>query len=147
MQRRTSHFAVNRIEPNQCQCLSDSGVDSRTVFHNSGFKNCEVSESSRPVTAMSTLSRGVRLAKSQDGGILLDIDHGVFFNLNPVGARIIELLQQDYDPSSLVRAIGSEFHAPHDIVKGDVDDFLSLLREQRLLNGTDADGRSEASDA
>ena len=92
---------------------------------------------------MLTLSQDIRLAKSQDGGILLDLVHGVFFNLNPVGVRIIELLRQGHDLSSLTRTIGSEFHVSDEIVKRDVDDFLSSLRQQRLLRPEAARSRSD----
>jgi hypothetical protein len=92
---------------------------------------------------MLTLSQDIRLAKSQDGGILLDLAHGVFFNLNPVGVRIIELLQEGRDLSSLSRTIGSEFHVSDEIAKQDVDDFLSSLRQQRLLGRKAAGSRSE----
>jgi hypothetical protein len=91
---------------------------------------------------MLTLSQDIRLATSQDGGILLDVAHGVFFNLNPVGVRIIELLRQGHDLSSLTRAIGSEFHVSDEIVKRDVGDFLLSLRQQRLLRGDEVSGRS-----
>lgn len=92
---------------------------------------------------MLTLCKDIRLATSQDGGILLDLAHGVFFNLNPVGARIVELLHQGCDLASLTRTIGSEFHVAEEIVKRDVDDFLSSLRQQRLLRRDEAGGRSE----
>ena len=92
---------------------------------------------------MLTLSQDIRLATSQDGGILLDLAHGVFFNLNPVGVRIIELLRQGHDLSSLTRTIGSEFHVSDEIVKRDVDDFLSSLRQQRLIRPAEAGSRSD----
>ena len=92
---------------------------------------------------MLTLSQDIRLATSQDGGILLDLAHGAFFNLNPVGVRIIELLQQGRDLSSLSRTIGNEFHVSDEIVKRDVDEFLSSLRQQRLLGRKEAGSRSD----
>ena len=95
------------------------------------------------MTTVLTLSQDIRLAKSQDGGILLDLAHGVFFNLNPVGVRIIELLHQGHNLSSLTRTIGSEFHVSDEIVKRDVDDFLSSLRQQRLLDRDEAGSGSE----
>ena len=95
---------------------------------------------------MLTFSQGARLSKSQDGGILLDLDHGVFFNLNPVGARIVELLQGTSVLSSIVETIVREFDAPEEIVKNDVDDFLARLREQRLLHGEQSVDRSRSGD-
>lgn len=95
---------------------------------------------------MLTLSPGVRLTKSQDGGILLDLDHGLFFHLNPVGARIVELLERGCDRQSLEGAIASEFRVSEGIVKRDVDDFLLSLREKRLLDEARASGDRETGD-
>ena len=92
---------------------------------------------------MLTLSRGARLSKSTDGGILLDLDRGVFFHLNPVGTRIVELLGRSCALESIVHTIGCEFQASEEIVKLDLDDFLVNLQEQRLVAGD----RSASGDA
>lgn len=95
---------------------------------------------------MLTLSQSARLSKSQDGGILLDLDQGVFFSLNPVGARIVELLQGTSGLSSIVQTIAREFRAPEEIVKKDVDDFLASLRKQQLVAGDASVGQSTSGD-
>jgi Coenzyme PQQ synthesis protein D (PqqD) len=92
---------------------------------------------------MPTLSPGARLSKSTDGGILLDLDRGVFFHLNPVGTRIVELLERRCGLESIVHTIGCEFQTPEEIVKLDLDDFLVNLQAQRLLAGD----RSASGDA
>lgn len=84
---------------------------------------------------MLTLSPGARLSKSTDGGILLDLERGVFFHLNPVGTRIVELLERSCNPEFIVHTIGREFQAPEEIVKLDLDDFLVKLQKQRLVAG------------
>ena len=84
---------------------------------------------------MLTLSPGARLSKSTDGGILLDLERGVFFHLNPVGTRIVELIERSCDVESIVHTIGCEFQAPEEIVKLDLDDFLVKLQKQRLVAG------------
>jgi len=83
---------------------------------------------------MFSIPPSVRLTKSQDGGVLLDIEQGEIFSLNPVGTRIIELLQTEQTRSSLVRLVSCEFCAPEEIVAADVDEFLSILRQQHLLS-------------
>lgn len=102
-------------------------------------------QSARPETIMLTLSRNARLAKSPDGGILLDVDHGAFFSLNPVGTRIVELLERGCDQPTLERAIANEFHVADEVVKRDVGDFLAALRQQQLLlpvgSGSDPEAR------
>ena len=95
---------------------------------------------------MLTLSQGARLSKSQDGGILLDLDQGIFFSLNPVGARVVELLQGTSGLSSIVQAIVCEFRTPEEIVKKDVDDFLASLRKQQLVAEDESVDRSSSGD-
>ncbi len=82
---------------------------------------------------MFTISESVRITQSQDGAILLDVERGAMFTLNPVGTRILELLRQRHSFTSVVARISEEFGAPGELVQGDVDEFLSALRELRLL--------------
>jgi len=82
---------------------------------------------------MLTISRSARLSKSTDGGVLLDADRGVIFSLNSVGTRIVELLQQGKDATSVAEAICQEFRVSADTARKDVSDFLVALREQLLL--------------
>jgi Coenzyme PQQ synthesis protein D (PqqD) len=85
---------------------------------------------------MLTISRSARLSKSSDGGILLDVDRGLVFSLNPVGNRIVELLQDKNDATHLANAIRQEFRISQEIARNDVADFLTALRELHLLNDT-----------
>ena len=91
---------------------------------------------------MLTISQSVRLTKSQDGGILLDVEQGEIFRLNPAGTRIIELLKEGHNGPALTRAVSREFGAPEQVVREDVRDFLSELRERRLIEGLDAEAES-----
>ena len=87
---------------------------------------------------MLTISQSVRLTKSQDGGILLDVDLGEIFRLNPVGTRIIELLKEGHNGPSLTSVLSCEFGVPEQVVLVDVSEFLSQLRERRLIEDLDA---------
>jgi hypothetical protein len=88
---------------------------------------------------MLTISSSVRLTKSQDGGILLDVERGEIFRLNPVGTRIFELLKEGHDVPSLTRSLSSQFDVPEQVVREDVCDFLSQLRERRLIQDLDTE--------
>ena len=81
---------------------------------------------------MFSISKSVRLTKSQDGGILLDMEGGGIFSLNPVATRIVELLGREQSVSSLVDQISREFGTSERLAP-DVADFLSTLRDERLL--------------
>ena len=79
------------------------------------------------------ISRSARLTKSADGGILLDLQKGVMFSLNPVGTRIIELLREPQDSLSLAAKISQEFGVSEKTVRRDVEEFLAALGKQGLL--------------
>jgi hypothetical protein len=95
-----------------------------------------------PAQTMLTISTSVRMTKSQDGGILLDVEEGNIFSLNPVATRIVELLGEGHDEFSLARTLSREFSVREEIVKRDVDDFLSRLRQQRLIEDRGAEPES-----
>ncbi len=91
---------------------------------------------------MLTISRSARLSKSSDGGILLDVERGLVFSLNPVGIRIVELLQDGNDAMRLANTISQEFRISQEIAGKDIADFLTALQEQHLLNDTCRNSRS-----
>ncbi|HZU45112.1 MAG TPA: PqqD family protein [Terriglobales bacterium] len=82
---------------------------------------------------MFTISESVRITKSQDGGILLDLKRGLLFSLNPAGTRILDLLRQKHSAAFVAARISQEFGAPEELVREDLDKFLSVLRKQGLL--------------
>ena len=92
---------------------------------------------------MFTISPSIRLAKSQDGAVVLDIEQGAMFSLNRVGTRVIELLKEGYELPSLVESIGREFQVSAESVRGDIADFLLNLEEQHVLIEADRGDRSE----
>ena len=59
---------------------------------------------------MHRVSDGVRSTHGQDGAIVLDVQQGQMFNLNPVGSRILELLETGSADSDIVNVISREFN-------------------------------------
>lgn len=91
---------------------------------------------------MSTISGSARLSKSPDGGILLDVDRGLIFSLNSVGRRIVELLQQGKDATSIAETIRREFQVSEEIARTDIAEFFITLRELGVVNDSRVCGRS-----
>jgi hypothetical protein len=94
-------------------------------------------DSSQSARTMFKISESIRLSKSIDGGILLDVEQGAIFSLNPVGARIVELLREPQTHASLVAQVSQEFCVSEAAVKEDVEEFLASLRRQHLLDDQD----------
>jgi hypothetical protein len=89
---------------------------------------------------MHKVSGAVRSTHGQDGAIVLDVQQGQMFNLNPVGSRILELLEHGAMESEIVKAISREFNAAQELVEGDVREFLETLKGYKLVEERRADG-------
>jgi Coenzyme PQQ synthesis protein D (PqqD) len=79
------------------------------------------------------VSDGVRSTHGQDGAIVLDIHQGQMFNLNPVGSRILELLESGSAEADIVDKVSREFGANREIVENDVREFIGSLMEHKLV--------------
>lgn len=64
---------------------------------------------------------------------MLDIHHGQMFNVNPVGSRILELLESGSTEADIVEAISREFNASREMVENDVREFIGSLKEHKLV--------------
>ena len=82
---------------------------------------------------MYTVSDGVRSTHGQDGAIVLDVQHGQMFNVNPVGSRILELLENGSAESDIVNVISREFNTTREVVENDVREFIESLKKHKLV--------------
>jgi hypothetical protein len=69
----------------------------------------------------------------EEGAVLLNLDTGVYFGLNPVGARVWELLETPRSQAELQATIAEEFEVNLDVALADVREFLASLEERDLL--------------
>ena len=90
---------------------------------------------------MFRVSDTVRSTHNQDGAVVLDIQQGEMFNLNPVGSRILELLKSGSTESVVIDQISREFQADRAVVEHDVKEFITSLRGHRILVEIGSSGR------
>ncbi len=64
---------------------------------------------------------------------MLDIHQGQMFNLNPVGSRILELLESGLTEADIVKTISREFSAAPEMVGNDVREFIGSLKQHKLV--------------
>lgn len=66
--------------------------------------------------------------------VLLDLASGLYFGLDPVGARIWEMLSGGpHSLAQLCDAIEAEFDAPRERIESDLMALAAQLREQELI--------------
>jgi Coenzyme PQQ synthesis protein D (PqqD) len=76
---------------------------------------------------------GIREISSEDGAVLLDIEQGICFSLNPVGMRIWELLKQHCSLKQIVDNLEESFRVPGPQLMSDIADFIAALEANGLI--------------
>lgn len=82
---------------------------------------------------MYEVSPGIRGTRNEDGGIVLDIDHGQMFRLNPVGALILESLAKGSTETETAKEISRQYCISEDIATADLREFLESLKKHNLV--------------
>lgn len=73
--------------------------------------------------------------KVGDELVLLDLQRGVYFGLDEVGARIWALMLDNGDASTIVARLADEYEAPRRQLEEGVNQLLLELQSQGLLVG------------
>jgi hypothetical protein len=82
---------------------------------------------------MTLFPETIRRVANADGGVILDIRRGTMFRLNPLGAKVLDLLEQGDSPAQIAEKLSAEFAVPLDEVQSDVTQFLESLRTRGVL--------------
>lgn len=88
---------------------------------------------------MYQVSAGVRSTRNEDGGIVLDIDHGQMFRLNPVGALILELLRKGLPEKEIAKDMAQQYSIREETAVADVREFLKSLEAHKLVRAQQGD--------
>ena len=79
------------------------------------------------------VTKGVRETVNQDGAVLLDIEQGLCFSVNPVGTKIWKMIKDGRSVDEIVDALEEEFRLPRTQLLTDVSDFVKQLENMRLV--------------
>lgn len=88
---------------------------------------------------MYEVSAGVRSTRNEDGGIVLDIEHGQMFRLNPVGALILDSLRKGCAETEIAKQISRQYSISEETAIADVREFLQSLQEHKLVRTQQGD--------
>jgi hypothetical protein len=77
---------------------------------------------------------GVAAQVADDEAVLLDIENGEYFSLNPVGSRIWELCDgRRRSTAEIVSVICGEFDVAEDVATADALEILDELQNEKLV--------------
>jgi hypothetical protein len=69
-----------------------------------------------------------------DGGVILNVESGDYFQVNSSGRLIWETLAGGAQRQELVDKLALDFQLSHEQASADVDSFLGQLEERSLIN-------------
>jgi hypothetical protein len=97
-------------------------------------KSPEISKKSKVVIAKDVLSCDL-----SGEAAMLDLKSGRYYGLNPVGARIWNLLKEPRTVESLIQAVLAEYDVPREECERDALDILGRLASEGLIEVSDAE--------
>ena len=76
----------------------------------------------------------------------MDVERGQMFCLNPVGSKILDLLDEGCDRARIADQVAESYGADVDAVRADVREFLEILARHHIVEdgGTNPAGEPEA---
>lgn len=67
------------------------------------------------------------------GGVLIDIEEGLYFSVNPVGRLIAQQLESGDTRERVLDRLDDSFDVDRRILEADLDSFLDEMVERRLV--------------
>jgi hypothetical protein len=83
----------------------------------------------------------VRKTHSVDGAVALDIRRGQMFSLNVVGSKMLQWLDEGFDPEEIAQKISSVYGISAEIARSDVREFIALLEKYHLVAARVTEGQ------
>jgi hypothetical protein len=80
-----------------------------------------------------TRNEGIVSSKLKDEVVMLDIEQGKYFGLDPVAARIWEIIETPSSVQSILDTILAEYDVDADVCRQDVDEFLIQMNDLRMI--------------
>lgn len=95
--------------------------------------NADHASSQGPIAARWAAGADVIVRRTGDTAVIVDLRTNRIFELNPVAARVWELLA-DSDEATLLARLGEEFDIDGDQLRRDVETLLSTLQREKLIS-------------
>jgi len=77
---------------------------------------------------MTPFPESIRRVANTDGGVVLDLRRGAMFRVNPVGARVLDLLDEGDSATQIAEKLSAEFNVALHEVHADVEEFIESLK-------------------
>jgi Coenzyme PQQ synthesis protein D (PqqD) len=83
---------------------------------------------------MLAISSTIRRTRTQDGAVLLDVERGAMYCLNPLGAEILELIAAGADEHEIACQLSARYRVEIEMVHADLREFLQTMTRQAIVH-------------
>lgn len=92
---------------------------------------------------MTPFPDSIRRIANVDGGVVLDLHRGAMFRVNPLGAKVMDLIERGDSPTQIAEKLSAEFNVPLTTVRADVEEFIKSLKIHGVLRAQGAETSRE----
>jgi hypothetical protein len=92
------------------------------------------------VPAQYRVASDLLLQEVGDEAVLLNLKDGVYFSLNEVGTRMVQLLRKHGDLDLAVATLEAEYEAPRAQIRADMVTLLEEMVSHGLVERVEAEG-------
>ncbi|HEY4785221.1 MAG TPA: lasso peptide biosynthesis PqqD family chaperone [Bacteroidales bacterium] len=87
------------------------------------------------ITLQTTVRRNTNMVTSKidDEIVMMSVENGEYYGLDPVGSRIWELIEKPIQIADLITTLMDEFEVERENCERDTFEFLKELNTKRLL--------------
>ena len=82
---------------------------------------------------MTLFPDSIRRVANADGGVVMDLRRGTMFRVNPLGAKVLDLIDMGNSPTEIAEKLSAEFNVPLNDVHADVEEFIESLKIHGVL--------------
>jgi len=86
------------------------------------------------MTVVRAIPERIIFKKVGEEMVLLDFERGIYYGLNPVGARVWELLAEGKNTDEIADLLTEDFDVERSDAKGDVDALMDDLAANGLVS-------------
>lgn len=81
-----------------------------------------------------TQASGMVAADMDGQWVMMSVEHGKYYSLDPVGSRIWDLIERPLTVNGLVAALLAEYNVEEEQCRTNVSDFLNEMIEKGLVS-------------
>ena len=78
-------------------------------------------------------AEGLATADLDEEAVVLDVNSGIYYGLNEIGARVMDLLKEPISLGDIMNTMLEEYEVEREQLEHDLTAFLQVMKDQQLI--------------